>query len=78
MPRTIVDRVFGVRCQCDRCGRVDEHDSTSTASISLPPGWSFLHVSIWSNQHEGTLLCASCVALVLAAAAPARLDLKDE
>jgi hypothetical protein len=69
--RTIVDKVFEVHCQCDRCGL--KHVRESTGDIHLPVGWSYLHVSVYSNHHEGALLCASCVALVLAAAAPARL-----
>lgn len=72
MARTIIDKRFDVHCQCDRCGRVIVRESDG--DISLPAGWSFLHVSMYTNQREGTLLCASCLAIVLAAAAPAQLD----
>lgn len=72
MPRTIVNKNFEVRCKCDRCGV--EHFRHSDGDISLPVGWSFLHVSVYSNQHEGPLLCSACLAHVLVAAAPAQLD----
>lgn len=71
MGRTLEDKVFTVRCVCDRCPR--EHVRESSGDISPPPGWSFLHVSIFGNQHEGALLCPRCLAIVLAAAAPAPL-----
>lgn len=76
MARRLVDKVFEVHCDCDRCGR--EHVRESAGDISPPPGWSYLHVSIYGNQREGALLCSSCLALVLAAAAPASLDFDDE
>jgi hypothetical protein len=74
MPRTIIDKVFEVRCKCDRCGR--EHVRQSDGDVSVPAGWSFLHVSVFLNQREGPLLCQSCVAFVLVAAAPAQLQLE--
>lgn len=73
MPRTIINKRFEVHCKCDRCARVIVRETDG--DISLPVGWSFVHVSTYSNQYEGALLCASCVAIVLAAAAPAHLDL---
>jgi hypothetical protein len=72
MARRLVDKVFLVHCTCDRCDRA--HARESNGDISPPPGWSFLHVSIYGNQREGALLCATCLALVLAAAAPAVLE----
>lgn len=74
MPRTIIERVFEVHCECDRCGR--KHVRESECSISLPAGWSYLHVSEYTSQHDGALLCPACVAYVLVAAAPALLEKK--
>jgi hypothetical protein len=71
--RTIINKIFEVHCKCDRCGR--ENNRTSDGDISLPAGWAYLYVSTWASNHEGTLLCASCVPLVLTAAAPARLEI---
>jgi hypothetical protein len=73
MARNIVDHVFEVHCVCDRCLR--EHRRETNGDIGLPPGWSFVHVSIYSKHlGDSTLLCPTCLALVLAAAAPARLE----
>lgn len=75
MPRTILRKAFEIYCECDRCGR--PHSRTSDGDIGLPQGWSFLYVSIYDNQQEGALLCPSCVAIVLTAAAPAQLERKS-
>ncbi len=71
MSRTIVKRYFEVRCTCDRCGELNVRQSDG--DIQVPTGWLFLHLSVYGNQHEGPLLCPPCVAIVLAAAAPAQL-----
>lgn len=76
MARRLVDKVFEVHCDCDRCGRT--HVRASNGDISPPPGWSYLHVSSIGSPRESTLLCASCLALVLAAAAPALLEIDTE
>lgn len=73
MSRTIVKTDFEVRCTCDRCGRLNVRQSDG--DIQVPTGWSFLHVSVYSNQHDGSLLCPSCLAFVIEAAAPAELEL---
>jgi hypothetical protein len=76
MARTIINQVFEVRCKCDRCGK--EHSRVSDGEISLPGGWSFLLASRYgSHREEGALLCEKCVAIVLVAAAPAQLQLKN-
>jgi hypothetical protein len=72
MARTIIDHVFEVRFECDRCRRVNSRETDG--DLNVPAGWSFLHVSEYSNQREGTLLCPTCLAYVLAAAAPAILN----
>ena len=75
MARTIVNKVFEVHFQCDRCPR--ENIRQTGGDLSLPVGWAFLTISIYSDQREGTLLCPTCLAYVLAAAAPLRLDVPN-
>ncbi len=71
MAREVIGRVFEVRCVCDRCGL--KHSYTSESIVGPPPGWANVHLAPYSTGHEGPLLCTACVAVVLAAAAPARL-----
>lgn len=76
MPRRINNTRFEVQCTCDRCGREDRR--MSNGDMTVPVGWSFLHVSIYANEREDILLCPSCLAGVLVAAAPANLLVMEE
>jgi hypothetical protein len=74
MPRTIINKIFEVRFECDRCKRQESRDTDG--DISIPLGWQFLVLTTYNPQREGPLLCPSCVTIVLTAAAPAQLQLK--
>lgn len=71
MGRTIVGRTFRVDCKCDRCGEQDSRPSDG--DIKAPKGWKYAFICEHTNPREPPLLCPSCVAVVVQAAAPAEI-----
>ena len=73
MARKVIGKKFVVHCTCDRCG--DEDRTDSDGSIATPPGWAYLWIDqAGTRQRQEPLFCPACVAALIAAAAPAILQ----